>query len=66
VFPKYAGALLVLLGLIQPLTGSLALTRPIYAICYFIAWAWLGWALYSKTGIQPDEQPYRQNRPAVR
>ena len=52
VFPKYIGALLVLLGLIQPLTGSLAFTRPIYAICYFAAWAWLGWILYSKAGSQ--------------
>lgn len=57
VFPKYAGALLVLLGLIQPLTGSLAFTRPIYAICYFVAWAWLGWILYSKAGSHRDGQP---------
>jgi len=56
VYPKYAGALLVLLGVIQPLTGPLAFTRPIYAVCYFVAWAWLGWALYSKPGTQSDEQ----------
>lgn len=56
VYPKYAGLLLVLLGLIQPLTGTLALTRPIYAICYFVAWAWLGWTLYSKVRIQKDEK----------
>lgn len=57
VFPKYAGFLLVLLGLIQPLTGPLAFTRPIYAICYFAAWAWLGWILYSKASSQRDDQP---------
>ena len=57
VFPKYAGALLVLLGLIQPLTGSLAFTRPIYAVCYSAAWAWLGWILYSKAGSEGDGRP---------
>jgi hypothetical protein len=56
MFPKYAGVLLILVGLLQPLTGPLAFTRPIYAVCYFVAWAWLGWALYSKAGIQRDEQ----------
>jgi hypothetical protein len=56
VFPKYAGALLILVGLLQPLTGPLAFTRPIYAVCYFVAWAWLGWKLYSEVGIQNDEQ----------
>jgi hypothetical protein len=56
VFPKYAGVLLILVGLLQPLTGPLAFTRPIYAVCYFVAWAWLGWALYSKASIQRDEQ----------
>jgi hypothetical protein len=60
VFPKYAGVLLLLLSLLQPLTGPLAFTRPIYAVCYFVAWAWLGWTLYSKAGIQRDEQPSRQ------
>ena len=57
VFPKYAGVLLILVGLLQPLTGPLAFTRPIYAVCYFVAWAWLGWNLYSKAGMQRDEQP---------
>ena len=57
VFPKYAGALLVLLGLIQPLTGPLPFTRPIYAACYFVAWAWLGWKLYANASIQSAEQP---------
>lgn len=57
VFPKYAGMLLLLVGLLQPLTGPLAFTRPIYAACYFVAWALLGWKLYSNAGIQKDEQP---------
>jgi len=65
VFPKYAGVLLLLVGLLQPLTGPLAFTRPIYAACYFVAWAWLGWKLYSKAGIQRDEQP-DQNRSTIR
>jgi hypothetical protein len=64
MFPKYAGVLLVLVGVLQLLTGSLAFTRPIYAACYFVVWAWLGWELYSKAGIQIDEQP-DQNRPTI-
>jgi hypothetical protein len=56
LFPKYAGVLLLLVGLIQPLTGPLTFTRPIYAAGYFVAWAWLGWKLYSDAGIQKDEQ----------
>jgi hypothetical protein len=56
VFPKYAGLLLLLVGLLQPLTAPLAFTRPIYAVCYFVAWAWLGWDLYSKAGIREEQQ----------
>jgi hypothetical protein len=56
VFPKYAGLLLLLVGLIQPLAGLLAFTRPIYAVCYVVAWTWLGWELYAKAGMQKDEQ----------
>jgi hypothetical protein len=56
VFPKYAGVLLILLGLIQPLAGSVALLRPIYAACYFVAWAWLGWDLYSQADTRRDQQ----------
>ena len=55
VFPKYAGALLVLVGLLQPLTGPLAFARPIYALCYFVAWAWLGWILLMDKGIVSRE-----------
>ena len=57
VASQYSGVLLVLVGLIQPLTGPLAFTRPIYAIFYFVAWAWLGWDLYSKARLQGNEQP---------
>jgi hypothetical protein len=66
VFPRYAGMLLILLGLLQPLTGPLAFTRPIYAVCYFAAWAWLGWELYAKAGAQNDEQqPAGQGASAI-
>jgi hypothetical protein len=58
VFPKYAGTLLVLVGLLQPLTGPLAFTRPIYAACYFIALAWLGWILLmDKSEVSPEPIP---------
>lgn len=56
VFPKYAGVLLLLVGIIQPLTALLAFMRPIYAVGYFVAWAWLGWDLYSKAGSRNNEQ----------
>ena len=57
VFPKFAGILLILVAIVQPLTAALAFTRPIYAVCYFIAWTWLGWELYFKAGMQNGEQP---------
>lgn len=49
VFPKYAGALLVLLAILNKLTGPLAFTRPIFAVVSFVAWAWLGWVLLRGT-----------------
>lgn len=55
VFPKYAGALLVLLAFVQQLTGPLAFTRPIFAIIAVASWAWLGWSLYSNADIQKNE-----------
>ena len=55
VFPKYAGALLVLLAFVQQLTGPLAFTRPIFAIIAVALWAWLGWSLYSSADIQKNE-----------
>ena len=57
VFSRYAGALLVLLAIVQQFTGPLAFTRPIFAVLAVTSWAWLGWELYSKAGIQNDEQP---------
>jgi hypothetical protein len=42
---KYAGALLILVGLVQLFTGMLAFTQLIYSILSFVAWAWLGWTL---------------------
>ena len=56
VFPRYAGALLVLTALVQQLTGPLAFTRPIFAVLAVTSWVWLGWELYSKAGTQKDEQ----------
>ena len=55
VFPKYAGALLVLLAFVQQLTGPLAFTRPIFAIIAVASWARLGWSLYSNADIQKNE-----------
>jgi hypothetical protein len=55
VFPKYTGALLVLYGLVQPLTGPLAFTRPIYAVISFVAWAWLGWILLADKSVVSHE-----------
>ena len=51
VFPRYAGALLVLVGVLQPLTGPLAFTRPIYAACFFVALAWLGSTLLTDKNV---------------
>lgn len=45
VLPKYAGALLVLVAVLQQLTGVSALILPIFAVLSFVAWAWLGWSL---------------------
>jgi hypothetical protein len=56
VFQRYAGMLLVLLAIVQQLTGPLAFTRPIFAVIAVTSWAWLGWELYSKAGIREDEQ----------
>jgi hypothetical protein len=56
VFPRYAGVLLVLTAFVQQLTGPLAFTRPIFAVLAVTSWAWLGWTLYSKAGVQKEEQ----------
>ena len=65
VFPRYAGALLVLTAFVQQLTGPLAFTRPIFAVLAVTSWAWLGWTLYSKAGIQNDEQQTARQGAAV-
>jgi hypothetical protein len=56
LFSKYAGVLLVLLALVQQLTGPLAFTRPIFAVIGVASWAWLGWELYSKAGLSKEDQ----------
>lgn len=45
VFPKYAGILLAVVGVLHYLTGPVALTRPVYAILSVVVYAWLGRAL---------------------
>ena len=65
VFPKYAGALLVLLAFVQQLTGPLAFTRPIFAMIAVASWAWLGWSLYSDADIQKNEPQTAQQVPVV-
>lgn len=55
-FPKYAGVLLALVGVLHYLTGPVALTRPVYAILSVAVYAWLGWALYrggSAVSLEP-------------
>lgn len=58
VFPKYAGVLLILLALVQQLTGPLAFTRPIFAILSSVAFGWLGWALLThRSVVAPEAVP---------
>ena len=54
VFPKSAGALLVLVAISQQFTG-LAFIQPIFAICSVAAWAWLGWALLTGNRVASPE-----------
>lgn len=58
VFPKYAGALLVLVGLldlVEPLAESLHFMYPIYMACSLVAWAWLGWILLTDKSVVSRE-----------
>jgi len=55
VFPKYAGVLLIVLALVQQLTGPLAFTRPIFAILSSVAFGWLGWALLTNRNVVSRE-----------
>lgn len=51
VFPKYAGALLVLVALLQQSTGLVGFVAPIFAISSVVVWAWLGWALLTDKSV---------------
>jgi hypothetical protein len=58
VFPKYAGALVVVMGLLSALTPLLDFTQPLYAICVVVVWAWLGWALFRHERVfSPEPVP---------
>lgn len=52
VFPKYAGALVVLLGVLHLLTFFVAFAAPIFAALTFVTYVWLGWMLMA---IRKDE-----------
>jgi hypothetical protein len=55
VFPKYAGALLVLVALVQQLTGLVDFAGPIFAFLSVVAWAWLGWVLLTGRSVVSRE-----------
>ncbi len=58
VLPKYAGALLVLVAILQQLTGVASFVLPIFVVLSFVAWAWLGWALLrGKSAFAPEPMP---------
>lgn len=55
VLPKYAGALLVLVAILQQLTGWVGFVIPIFAVLSFVVWAWLGYALLMDKGVVSRE-----------
>jgi hypothetical protein len=55
VFPKYAGALLVVVALLQQLTSVVGFVAPIFAISSVLVWAWLGWVLFTEKSIAARE-----------
>jgi hypothetical protein len=55
VYPKFAGALLALVGILHYLTGPVAFTRPIYALLSVVAYAWLGWLLITNRRAMAQE-----------
>lgn len=58
VFPKYAGALVVLVGVLHLLTFFVAFTAPIFAALTFVTYVWLGWMLFTGKGmISPEPMP---------
>ncbi|MCA9866847.1 MAG: hypothetical protein KIS95_09350 [Anaerolineae bacterium] len=55
VLPKYAGALLVLLAVVQQLIGLAGFLAPVFAVLSVASWAWLGWYLLAeKRSVAPD------------
>ncbi len=56
VFPKYAGALLVLLGIAFQFNG-LPIVAMIFAVLSPVAWGWLGWALLMEGRREGSVQP---------
>jgi hypothetical protein len=55
VFPKYAGALLIVVAVLQQLTGFVDFVAPIFAILSVVVWAWLGWALLMDKSVVSSE-----------
>lgn len=45
VISKFAGVLVIVVGLLNALTGMIELAQPMYTIGAVVAWAWLGWTL---------------------
>jgi hypothetical protein len=55
VFPKYAGALLVVVAFAQQLTSFVDIAAPVFAWSSVAAWAWLGWSLLSDRRLVSQE-----------
>lgn len=55
VLPKYAGALLVLVAILQQLTGWVGFVIPVFAVLSFVVWAWLGYALLTGGRVVSQE-----------
>lgn len=45
VLPKNAGVLLIVVAIVQQLTGWVGFLAPVFTILSVVVWAWLGWAL---------------------
>lgn len=58
VLPKYAGALLALMAVLQRLIGVAPFVLPIFMVVSFVAFAWLGWALLrGNRALSPEAVP---------
>lgn len=55
VVPKYAGVLLVLVAVLQQVTGWVGFLAPIFAVLLFVVWAWLGYVLLTDRGVVAGE-----------